>query len=379
MNTIILAQTAAALKVIENIRAGALRRFTQTVSLACCTVLFSNFSLAASIAGLHFMHKDWELACDNTGTCRAAGYQADEHLDRPVSVLLLRAAGANTSIAARLKIDAEHLAGQRKALTLYMQGKNYGKVKQAITDKTVAILPVHCYGIPCDVDSLQKIADQNNLKLIYDAAHAFGVKHQGKSLLNYGDLSVISFHATKVFNTFEGGAIVCHTAEMKQRIDRLKNFGIVNETAIDDISLNGKLSEVHAALGLLQLKTIDQTLLARKKVDALYREFLKGVDGLHIIERPALDLDNYSYFPIMISSHYPLSRDELFEKLKQNNIFARKYFHPLMTELKVYKQFASNTPNAKELSESVLCLPLYPTLSQDECKRITEVICSVAD
>ncbi len=129
MNTIILAQTAAALKVIENIRAGALRRFTQTVSLACCTVLFSNFSLAASIAGLHFMHKDWELACDNTGTCRAAGYQADEHLDRPVSVLLLRAAGANTSIAARLKIDAEHLAGQRKALTLYMQGKNYGKVE----------------------------------------------------------------------------------------------------------------------------------------------------------------------------------------------------------------------------------------------------------
>lgn len=253
------------------------------------------------------------------------------------------------------------------------------KVEQAITDKTVAILPVHCYGVPCDVDGLQKIADQNNLKLVYDAAHAFGVRHQGQSLLNYGDLSVISFHATKVFNTFEGGAIVCHTAEMKQRIDRLKNFGIVNETAIDDISLNGKLSEVHAALGLLQLKTIDQTLLARKKVDALYREFLKGVDGLHIIERQASDLDNYSYFPIVISSPYPLSRDELFEKLKEHNIFARKYFYPLMTELKVYKQFASEMPNAKRLSESVLCLPLYPTLSQDECKRIIEVICSVAD
>ena len=253
------------------------------------------------------------------------------------------------------------------------------KVEQAITDKTVAILPVHCYGIPCDVESLQKIADQNNLKLIYDAAHAFGVRHNGQSLLNYGDLSVISFHATKVFNTFEGGAIVCHSAEMKQRIDCLKNFGIVNETSIEDISLNGKLSEVNAALGLLQLKTIDQTLLARKNVDALYREFLKDVDGLHMIERQASDLDNYSYFPIVISRDYPLSRDELFEKLKENNIFARKYFYPLMTDLSVYKQFASEMPNAKRLSESVLCLPLYPTLSQDECKRIIEVICSVAD
>ena len=248
------------------------------------------------------------------------------------------------------------------------------KVEHAITDKTVAILPVHCYGIPCDVDSLQKIADKNNLKLIYDAAHAFGVKHQGQSLLNYGDLSVISFHATKVFNTFEGGAIVCHTAEMKQRIDQLKNFGIVNENTIDDISLNGKLSEVHAALGLLQLKTIDQTLLARKKLDALYREFLKGVDGLHIIERQASDVDNYSYFPIVISSPYALSRDKLFEKLKEHNIFARKYFYPLMTELSVYNKFASNTPNAKELSEQVLCLPMYPTLANEEIQQIINVI-----
>ncbi len=248
------------------------------------------------------------------------------------------------------------------------------KVEQAITDKTVAILPVHCYGVPCDVDGLQKIADQNDLKLIYDAAHAFGVRHQGQSLLNYGDLSVISFHATKVFNTFEGGAIVCHSAEMKQRIDRLKNFGIVNETAIDDVSLNGKLSEVHAALGLLQLKTIDQTLLARKNVDALYREFLKDVDGLHMIERQASDLDNYSYFPIVVSRDYPLSRDELFEKLKENNIFARKYFYPLMTELSVYKKFSSNTPNAKKLSEQVLCLPMYPTLAYKEIQQIINVI-----
>jgi dTDP-4-amino-4,6-dideoxy-D-glucose transaminase len=148
------------------------------------------------------------------------------------------------------------------------------KVEMAITDKTVAILPVHCYGIPCDVEALQNIATTHNLKLVYDAAHAFGVKHHGKSLLNYGDLSVMSFHATKVFNTFEGGAIVCHSAEMKQRIDRLKNFGIVNESTIDDISLNGKLSEVHAALGLLQLKSIDSTLLARQKLDEMYRKGL---------------------------------------------------------------------------------------------------------
>lgn len=248
------------------------------------------------------------------------------------------------------------------------------KVEQAITHKTIAILPVHCYGIPCDVEALQNIATKHNLKLVYDAAHAFGVKHQGQSLLNYGDLSVMSFHATKVFNTFEGGAIVCHSAEMKQRIDQLKNFGIVNETTIDDVSLNGKLSEVHAALGLLQLKTIDQTLLARKKVDTLYRELLRDVDGLYMIERQASDLDNYSYFPIVVSKDYPLSRDELFNKLKDHNIFARKYFYPLMTELSVYKRFDSNTLNAKKLSEQVLCLPMYPTLAYKEIQQIINVI-----
>ena len=147
------------------------------------------------------------------------------------------------------------------------------KIEAAITPQTTAILPVHCYGNPCDTAAIQKIADNYNLRVIYDAAHAFGVQDAGGSILRHGDLSVLSFHATKVFNTFEGGAIICHDAKTKQRIDHLKNFGIVNETAIDDISLNGKLSEVHAALGLLQLKTIDQTLLARKKVDALYREF----------------------------------------------------------------------------------------------------------
>ena len=250
-------------------------------------------------------------------------------------------------------------------------------VKKAITDKTVAILPVHCYGIPCDVEKLQEIADLHNLKLIYDAAHAFGVMHQGKSLLKYGDLSVMSFHATKVFNTFEGGAIVCHSAEMKQRIDRLKNFGIVNESTIDDISLNGKLSEVHAALGLLQLKSIDQTLFARQQIDHFYRELLDEVDGVSCIQRPETEVDNYSYFPIVVSESYPLSRDELFEKLKLNNIFARKYFYPIMTDLDIYKQYQSDTSNAQLLSEQVLCLPMYPTLTIEQVQLIVNVIKSV--
>ena len=248
------------------------------------------------------------------------------------------------------------------------------KVEAAVTQKTVAILPVHCYGIPCDVGHLKQIADRNNLKLIYDAAHAFGIDYKGQSILNYGDLSVISFHATKVFNTFEGGAIVCHTAEMKQRIDQLKNFGIINETTINDVSLNGKLSEVHAALGLLQLKTIDQTLDARNKVDALYRELLADIDGIRCIDRVGLDKDNHAYFPIVISENYPLSRDEIFEKLKERQIFARKYFYPLMTDLNIYQQYASDTPKASLLSKQVLCLPMYPTLTSDECIFITEII-----
>ena len=248
------------------------------------------------------------------------------------------------------------------------------KVIEAITENTVAILPVHCYGIPCDVERLKQIADQNNLKLIYDAAHAFGINYQGQSLLNYGDLSVMSFHATKVFNTFEGGAIVCHSAEMKQHIDRLKNFGIVNESTIDSISLNGKLSEVHAALGLLQLKSIDSTLQARQKIDNIYRSSFIDIKGIRCIERAGLEKDNYSYFPIVVSESYPLSRDELFEKLKLHNIFARKYFYPIMTDFTVYKEYQSDTPEAKRLSEQVLCLPLYPNLCMESVQKIINLI-----
>lgn len=248
------------------------------------------------------------------------------------------------------------------------------KVEQAITEKTVAILPVHCYGIPCDVESLQRLATKYELKLIYDAAHAFGVQYDGKSLLSYGDLSTISFHATKVFNTFEGGAIVCHSLEMKQRIDQLKNFGIVDETTVNDISLNGKLSEVHAALGLLQLKTIEQTLQDRGKVDNHYRELLVDIDGICCIPRLNIEKDNYAYFPIVISKPYSLSRDELFDKLKQHDIFARKYFYPLMTQLSIYKTYQTDTPNAKLLSEQVLCLPMYPTLTIEDIQKIVQII-----
>ena len=250
------------------------------------------------------------------------------------------------------------------------------KVEAAITEKTVAILPVHCYGIPCDVNRLQILADKYNLKLIYDAAHAFGVKHQGQSLLNFGDMSIISFHATKVFNTFEGGAIVCHTAEMKQRIDQLKNFGIVNETTISDVSLNGKLSEVHAALGLLQLKTIDKNLEERNRIDILYRQLLADVEGIYCIDRLNLDRDNCSYFPIVISEDYPLSRDQLFDKLKEHQIFARKYFYPLMTDLNIYQEYISFTPKAKLLSEQVLCLPMYPSLTVEQVEVIVSFIAS---
>lgn len=248
------------------------------------------------------------------------------------------------------------------------------KVEGAITDKTVAIMPVHCYGIPCDVEALKRIADKHSVKLIYDAAHAFGVHHNGQSLLNYGDLSVISFHATKVFNTFEGGAVVSHTEEMKKKIDRLRNFGIVDEHTISEVSLNGKLSEIHSALGLLQLKDIDGYLNSRKLIDELYRTLLNEVKGIRCLQRTASDVDNYSYFPIIVDESFSLTRDELFEKFKENNIYVRKYFYPIMNELDIYKQYVGDTPKAKWLSEHVLCLPMYPSLSLDEVALIVTVL-----
>ncbi|BEI36587.1 DegT/DnrJ/EryC1/StrS family aminotransferase [Polynucleobacter sp. HIN7] len=252
------------------------------------------------------------------------------------------------------------------------------KIEAAITSKTTAIMPVHCYGRPCDVEAIQEIADRHNLKVIYDAAHAFGVKCHCGSVLNHGDLSVLSFHATKVFNTFEGGAVVCSDVEIKNLINQLKNFGFVDEVTVDIAGINGKMSEVNAAFGLAQLNHIDDALEARKKVDALYRFQLKNVNGIKCLEDAGEKVTNYSYFPILVDETYSLSRDQLYQKLKNNNIYSRRYFYPLISDFPMYKTLRSssfsNLPVAHRLSKQVLCLPMYPDLDSDDVIRITGLI-----
>jgi dTDP-4-amino-4,6-dideoxygalactose transaminase len=252
------------------------------------------------------------------------------------------------------------------------------KIEAAITPQTTAIMPVHCYGRPCDVDAIQKIADIYNLKVIYDAAHAFGVKCHCGSVLNHGDLSVLSFHATKVFNTFEGGAIVCPDAKTKQRIDHLKNFGFVDEVTVVAPGINGKMSELNAAFGLLQLKHVDAALDRRKEVDIVYREGLNDAKGIVCLNGDAQDTTNHSYFPILVQHDYPLSRDELYQKLKDHNIYARRYFYPLISDFPMYRSMPSahrdNLPIASRAAEQVLCLPIYPALSDEDQQRIVEMI-----
>lgn len=252
------------------------------------------------------------------------------------------------------------------------------KIEAAITPQTTAIMPVHCYGHPCDVAAIQNIADIHNLRVIYDAAHAFGVKDTGGSILRHGDLSVLSFHATKVFNTFEGGAIVCPDAETKLRIDQLKNFGIVDEVTVVATGINGKMSEINAAFGLLQLKHIERAQTRRKEIDQKYRDLLKGVPGIRIIEEAGQEVANYSYFPLLVESDYPLSRDALFQKLKDNKIFARRYFYPLISEFPMYRGMASaktsNLPVALEMADKVLCLPIYPAIVDADIIRIVDVL-----
>lgn len=252
------------------------------------------------------------------------------------------------------------------------------KIEAAITSKTTAIMPVHCYGHPCDVDAIQEIADRHNLKVIYDAAHAFGVDCHCGSVLNHGDLSVLSFHATKVFNTFEGGAIVCPDAQTKRHIDQLKNFGFVDEVTVDIAGINGKMSEVNAAFGLLQLKYIDAALEGRKKVDELYRALLKEVKGIHCLENAGEKVANYSYFPILVEEDYPFTRDELYQKLKDHNIFARRYFYPLISEFPMYHSMPSalprNLPVATLATTKVICLPIYPDLMAETQQHIVDLI-----
>ncbi len=250
------------------------------------------------------------------------------------------------------------------------------KIEAAITPQTTAIMPVHCYGHPCDVDAIQKIADNYNLKVIYDAAHAFGVKCHCGSVLNHGDLSVLSFHATKVFNTFEGGAIISPDEKTKIRIDQLKNFGHVGETTVVAPGINGKMSEINAAFGLLQLKHIDGALAKRKAIDSCYREHLRDIRGISCLNGTGEIVANYAYFPILVQEGYSITRDQLNQRMKDIGINPRRYFYPLVTEYPMYRGLQSakseNLTNANLASQQILCLPIYPDLEM----QIVEKICS---
>ncbi len=249
------------------------------------------------------------------------------------------------------------------------------KIEAAITENTVAIMPVHVYGQPCDNERIDAIAKRHNLKVIYDAAHAFGVRKEGKSILEWGDVSTLSFHATKVFGTIEGGALICHSAEMKHQIDNLKNFGFRGETVVEAPGINGKMDEVRAAFGLLNLKQIDAAIEARHNVAMRYREVIDKIEGLSYLVEQSDIRYNYGYFPIFVDgARYGISRDALYEKLKANNIFGRRYFYPLISTFEPYKDFPSaaleNLPIATKMAEQVLCLPMHHALSEEDVKRI---------
>ncbi len=252
------------------------------------------------------------------------------------------------------------------------------RIEAAITPHTTAILPVHCYGHPCDTSAIKNIADKYNLRLIYDAAHAFGVQDGGGGVLRHGDLSVLSFHATKVFNTFEGGAIVSPDARTKERIDQLKNFGFVDEVTVTAPGINGKMSEVCAAFGLLQLKHVDEAITRRAALAAAYREDLGKVKGIRCLADSGETRANHAYFPILVQPEYPLSRDALYQRLRDEKIFSRRYFFPLISNFPMYQGLPSsslaNLPVANMMASQVLCLPIYPGLSLEELKAIVEIV-----
>ena len=253
-----------------------------------------------------------------------------------------------------------------------------GKIESAITPQTTAIMPVHCYGHPCKVEEIQRIADNYNLRVIYDACHTFGVEDSGGSILRHGDLSCISFHATKVFNTFEGGAIICKDEKTKTRIDQLKNFGHVGETTVVAPGINGKMSEFNAAVGLLQLNYIDHAIGLRSKVDQIYRSRLNSVPGIRCIEQSGQTRSNFSYFPILVEKSFRMTRDQLNEFLRENGVFPRRYFYPLISEFSMYRSLPSATPGnlpvASEMTRKILCLPIYPDLQIDNVNRICDLI-----
>lgn len=253
------------------------------------------------------------------------------------------------------------------------------KVEAAITPQTTAIMPVHVYGNPCNLKELQRIADTYGLKLIYDAAHAFGVKVSGTSVLNYGDLSILSFHATKVFNTIEGGAIICQDAKTKKRIDFLKNFGFADEVTVIEPGINAKMNELQAAYGLLQLKYVDVNIAKRRTIKDFYHETLTDIPGVSFMsDMEGVDY-TYSYFPIFIDSKvFGKTRDELYDELKKHNIYGRRYFYPLISQFPSYKGLTSakpsNLPVAENVAGKVICLPIYPSLKQEEILSICKII-----
>lgn len=252
------------------------------------------------------------------------------------------------------------------------------RIEAAITERTCAILPVHCYGNPCDTAAIQRIAEKHRLKVIYDAAHAFGVEDAGGSVLRHGDLSILSFHATKVFNTFEGGAIVCKDAETKRKIDEYKNFGIADEITVHVAGINGKMGEINAAFGLLQLRHMPYVLNRRAQIAQRYREGLSNIRGITVVPESGQTQSNHAYFPVLIEPNYQISRDTLYEKLKTNAIFARRYFYPLIADFPMYRGLPSGmrsrVPVAAVAAEKVLCLPIYPNLDDTEIERIANVI-----
>lgn len=255
---------------------------------------------------------------------------------------------------------------------------DHRKIEAAITPRTTAIVPVHIYGNPCNITAIQGIADTYGLKVIYDAAQAFGVHFNGKSVLNYGDLSVLSFHATKICTTFEGGAIVCHNEKMKRHIDYLKNFGFVDEVTIIEPGINAKMSEFQAALGRLNLKHVGQALSRSAEIDNYYRKELDQVPGIIVPDRQAGCNQNFSFFPILVGAGFSLNRDALYQKFCDNGINVRRYFYPLISNLSMYHSLPSaapaNLPVAKSISEKVLCLPIYPDLTRDDQDRVIEIM-----
>ncbi|WP_455081474.1 DegT/DnrJ/EryC1/StrS family aminotransferase [Prevotella melaninogenica] len=253
------------------------------------------------------------------------------------------------------------------------------KIEAAITPRTTAILPVHVYGKPCDTEAIQAIADKYGLKVIYDAAHAFGVEVNGESLLNAGDMSTLSFHATKVFNTIEGGAMVMHDEKTKQRIDYLKNFGFANEVEVVGPGINSKMDEIRSAYGLLNLKQVDAAIGARQKVAVAYREALRNVDGISFWDDMPGVRHNYSYFPIFVDAEkYGMTRDELYMKMKDQGVWGRRYFYPLISEFSTYRGLESsrpeNLPNAHMMANTVICLPMHHALREEELNRIIDCI-----